>query len=271
MKIIKNKLALKKEISGLKNLSFVPTMGGFHLGHKYLIKKAKKKKGNVIVSIYVNPKQFNSKRDFKKYPRNLKKDLKELKKLNVNYVYLPSFKDIYSFKTIKSVYLDSFSKKLCGKFRKNHFKGVLDVVNRLLEIIRPSYIFLGLKDFQQLYLIERHIKKNKINAKIIKCRTIREEKGFAFSSRNERLSNKDKNIASKVIKLLKKEKSILKDKNLKVFKTNSIIKKIKKVGVKKIDYIDLINIKNPKRPPIRNGFNIFIAYYVSGVRLIDNI
>ena len=271
MKIIKDKETLKKEISGLKNLSFVPTMGSFHLGHKYLIKKAKKKKGNVIVSIFINPKQFNSKKDFKKYPRNLKKDLKELKKLNVNYVYLPTFKDIFNFKTINSIYLDNFNKKLCGKFRKIHFKGVLDAVNRFLEIIKPNYICLGLKDYQQLYLIQRHIIKNEINTKIIKCKTIREKEGFAFSSRNKRLSNKDRNIASKVIKLIKKEKRKLKNKNLKEFKTNLILKKIKKIGVKKIDYINLINIINPKKMPVKGKFNIFIAYYVSEIRLIDNV
>ena len=98
MKIFKHKLALNREISCQKNLSFVPTMGGLHNGHKYLIKKAKGKKGKVIVSIYVNPKQFNSKKDFKSYPRNLSFDLNFLRKLKVDYVYIPNFKDIYSFK-----------------------------------------------------------------------------------------------------------------------------------------------------------------------------
>ena len=122
MKIFKHRFDLKQEIMGINNLSFVPTMGGLHSGHKFLIKKARKKSKKVIVSIYVNPKQFNSKKDYFSYPRNLKKDLKTLKKLKVDIVYLPTFNDIFSFKPKNKIYLDSFSKKLCGKYRKRCFR-----------------------------------------------------------------------------------------------------------------------------------------------------
>ena len=145
MKIFKDKHTLQKEILKTKGTSFVPTMGGLHKGHVSLIKQSKKFKFKILVSIFVNPKQFNKKSDFRSYPRNAKKDIRLLKKLKINYLYTPKFKDIYGFKTRNKVFLDKSSKKLCGKFRKGHFEGVLNVVNRFIEIIKPKYIFLGKK------------------------------------------------------------------------------------------------------------------------------
>ncbi len=165
MKIFKSKHKLQKEILNIKNISFVPTMGGLHRGHISLIKKSQNFKGKTLVSIFVNPKQFNDKKDFIKYPRNLKQDLRILKRLNVDLIYLPSLKDIFSFQVKNKIFLDKFSKKLCGRSRKGHFKGVLNIVNRFLELIKPRYIFLGIKDFQQSYLIRRHIVKKKLTQK----------------------------------------------------------------------------------------------------------
>ncbi len=272
MKIFKHRLALKREISSNKNLSFVPTMGGLHSGHKYLIKKAKAKRGKVIISIFVNPKQFNSKKDFKSYPRNLRLDLSILKKLKVDYVYIPNFKDVYSFRTTKKIYLDKFSKKLCGKFRRSHFLGVVNVVNRLLEIIKPRFIYFGKKDYQQLFIIKKHIKKRNIKTKLISCKTIRSNNGVALSSRNKNLNNNSILIASKVFKLLKTEKRNLKKGSFIKLNKSSIIKKLNKLGVKKIDYIECINLNTLKKPLNTNSkFNIFIAYYLNGTRLIDNV
>tara|TARA_A100001015_G_scaffold309972_1_gene410425 strand:+ start:1477 stop:2154 length:678 start_codon:yes stop_codon:yes gene_type:complete len=206
MKIFKNKKNLKNELSRIKSISFVPTMGGLHEGHKYLIKKAKARKGKIIVSIFVNPKQFNSKKDFNNYPRNVQKDLAILKKLRIDYVYLPTFNDIYNFKPKNKIYLSPFANKLCGKFRNSHFKGVLDVVNRLIEIINPKYIFFGKKDFQQFFLVREHLKKNKIKTNIIPVKTVRNKLGVAHSSRNKNLNNKDLILASYIYKLIKKEK-----------------------------------------------------------------
>ena len=153
MKIFRKKILLQKNVLKQKDLSFVPTMGGIHRGHEKMIRIAKSRFKKVLVSIYINPKQFNSKKDFKSYPRKLKKDISILKRLKVDYLYLPNYSDIFSFKTKNKIYLHNFSKKLCGKYRKNHFKGVLNVVNRFLEIIKPKYILLGKKDFQQIFLI----------------------------------------------------------------------------------------------------------------------
>ena len=271
MKIFKSKHKLKEEISNIKNISFVPTMGGLHKGHISLIKKSQNFKGKTLVSIFINPKQFNEKKDFLNYPRNLKKDLKILKHLNVDLIYLPSLKDIFSFQVKNKIFLDKFSKKLCGRSRKGHFKGVLNIVNRFLELIKPKYIFLGIKDFQQSYLITKHIKKRKINTKVINCKTIREKSGLACSTRNNNLTEKQLKIASNVIKYLKRIKELLK-KDLNNLKLINVKDNLINLGVTKIEYIELYNSNTLKRPKNkREKFRIFIAFYLNKTRLIDNI
>ena len=271
MKIFKDKHSLQKEILKTKGISFVPTMGGLHKGHVSLIKQSKKSKFKTLASIYVNPKQFNKKSDFRSYPRNTKKDIKLLKKLKINYLYIPTFKDIYGFKPKNKVFLDKSSKKLCGKFRKGHFEGVLNVVNRFIEIIKPKYIYLGKKDYQQLYLIKKHIEKKKIRSKVIECKTIREKNGIACSSRNSKLNKDQIKIASNIFYYLKNLKKKI-TKNYNLFKINKIKKDLINLGAKKIDYIENYNIKSFKKiKKTKRKFNLFIAYYIKNIRLIDNI
>ena len=215
-------------------------MGGLHKGHLELIKKAKKKSEFVIVSIFINPKQFNSKRDFTTYPRTIKKDIELLKKLKVNCLFKPNFNDVFNFKTKKKVYIHPFSKKLCGKFRPGHFKGVVNVINRFLEIIKPKYIFLGKKDFQQLILIRKHIFKRRIKTIVIECNTIRFKKYLPFSSRNMNLTNYEKNFAIKVFKTIKSEKIKIKNKKLNKINLSDLKKRIKSIGVKKLNILKLL-------------------------------
>lgn len=267
MKIFKDRKKLKREILNTKGISFVPTMGGLHKGHISLIKKSKKTKHKTLVSIFVNPKQFNEKKDFKSYPRNTNKDLKILKNLKVDYLYLPSIKDIYNFRPKKKVFLDKFSKQLCGKYRKSHFPGVLNVVNRFLEIIKPKKLFLGKKDFQQLFLVKKHTIKRKIKTKIIECETVREKNGIAYSSRNLSLNFNDKKNASKIYFFLKKIK-----KNFNYYNPDLLKKEMFKLGANKIDYVEFYNINNfRKSKRLNKNTRIFIAYYLNNVRLIDNI
>ena len=271
MKIFKDKHTLQKEILKTKGISFVPTMGGLHEGHISLIKQSKKTKLKTLVSIFVNPKQFNKKSDFKSYPRNTKKDIKQLKKLKINYLYIPTFKDIYGFKPKNKVFLDKFSKKLCGKFRKGHFEGVLNVVNRFIEIIKPRYIILGKKDYQQIYLIKKHIEIRNIRSKIIECNTIREKNGIACSSRNSILNKDQKKIASNIFYYLSDIKKKIKN-NYSLFNVNKIKKDLIYLGATRIDYLEnynIINFKKIKRP--NKKFNLFFAYYIKNTRLIDNI
>ena len=268
MKLFTNKKQLQKEIRKFNNISFVPTMGALHKGHESIIRKSVKRSGKTLVSIFVNPKQFNNRRDLNTYPRNNNNDLKILKRLKVHYLYKPSYDDIYKFKTEKKIYLDRFSKKLCGQFRKGHFKGVIDVVNRFLEIIKPKRILLGNKDFQQLYLIKKHIKKNKIKTKVFSCKTIRDNHFIAYSSRLNKLNYSEKVKLIKIIKFLKKYKKNLLSKK-QTFNFNEIKKEILSMGVKKVDYIKIIDLKTLKKPR-KNKFNLFYAFYIGKVRLIDN-
>ncbi len=271
MKIFKNKDTLQKEIANINNISFVPTMGGLHKGHISLIKRSKKFKGKTLVSIFVNPKQFNKKNDFINYPRNLKRDLDILKRFKVNYVFLPTTKEIFSYSVKNKIFLHKFSKKLCGKFRKGHFEGVLNIVNRFLEIINPKYIFLGQKDYQQCYLINHHILKNNIKTKIVHCKTVREINGIACSTRNNNLDKTEIKIASKVFKYLKNKKRLLK-KNINNFNLFHFKTDIINLGVNKIDYLKIYNLKNLSKPKSKKDkFKIFIAYYLNKTRLIDNI
>ena len=171
MKIITSIFNLNKEIKNYKNIGFVPTMGGIHAGHISLIKASQKKKSKTIVSIFINPTQFNRISDFKNYPRNLQKDIVSLKKLNVDYLFTPKAKEIYKFKAKRFV-LRKKDKILCAKFRNGHFEGVLNVMNRLMTIIKSKDLYMGEKDYQQLYLIKKILSK-KFRARINSCPTIR--------------------------------------------------------------------------------------------------
>jgi pantoate--beta-alanine ligase len=271
MKIFKNRINLIKEISGLKDLGFVPTMGALHEGHLSLINKAKKNSKLVLVSIYVNPKQFDSKKDFIKYPKKLNKDIAILKKKKIDYLYIPDNDDIYSLKVKNDIYLDKFSKILCGKLRPSHFKAVVNIVNRFLEIIKPKLIYLGMKDFQQLSLIKLHINKKKIKTKLISCSTVRDNNGLALSSRNSMLNNNQILKAGKIYTYLKINKKLILHKILNN-KKKEIIEKLIKIGAQKIDYIECLNLKRLELcKNTKTDFNIFIAYYINDIRLIDNL
>jgi len=153
MKIFLNKNNLIKFIKNEKNLGFVPTMGSIHLGHISLFKRSISQCNRTIVSIFINKPQFNRKIDYQKYPRTLKKDISILKRLKVDYLYIPTNDQIYPTGSNKKIKISSFGKKLCGKFRPGHFEAVVDVIERFIKIINPKKIYLGEKDMQQLKII----------------------------------------------------------------------------------------------------------------------
>lgn len=245
MKIIKTKNKLQKVIKNEKKIGFVPTMGGIHWGHLSLIKRSIKECDKTIVSIFVNKSQFNKTNDFNKYPRNLKKDIKWLKKLKIDMLYLPSEKEIYPKGSNKNIKLHKFAKTLCGKYRPGHFNAVVDVVERFIKIIKPSRIYFGEKDIQQLMLVENYIFPIYKNVTVVECKTIREKNGIALSSRNLLLNKKQKKIASKVYKIIKtnKKKILRSSKFLKIIKNN-----ILNIGVKEIEYLKVVNINKIIRP-----------------------
>ena len=269
MKIITSIFELNKEIKNYKNVGFVPTMGGIHKGHISLIKASQKKKNKTIVSIFVNPTQFNKKIDFRKYPRNIKKDIISLKKLNVNYLFIPNSKDIYKFKARKFV-LRKKDKILCAKFRKGHFEGVLNVMNRLMSIIKSKDLFMGEKDYQQLHLIRKFLSK-KYDVRINSCPTIRTTNKIALSTGNKLLNKKSLKNASQIAKLLIeiKRRSKFRSSKFKLDLSDYKIELEKKFNIK-IDYLEFRDEKNLKLNNQKNKFRLFVAYNINGVRLIDN-
>ena len=271
MKILLNNTTLFESLRPFNDLGFVPTMGGIHKGHLSLINKSNKLCKKTIVSIFVNPKQFNNKKDLKSYPRNIKKDLKILKKSKkVDFVYLPKFKDIYKDKKKSKITLQKKDKILCAKFRKGHFEGVLDVMNKLTKIVKPKKIFMGEKDFQQLYLVKKELGK-KYKTKVVPCKTVRDRNNVALSSRNLLLNKSSLIIAAKIYKkIVDIKKNIKNKKNISSF-LNIQKKELKNNYKIKIDYLELRNIKNLKISNTNKNSRLFIAYYLNNVRLIDNL
>jgi len=270
MKILLNNQTLNRKLRHFDDIGFVPTMGGIHEGHISLIKRSNKICKKTIVSIFVNPKQFNNKKDFKTYPSNIKKDLSILNKIKkIDCIYIPKFKDIYSSKKKSKIRISKKDKILCAKYRKGHFEGVLDVMDRLTNLIKPKKIFMGKKDFQQLFLVKGFIEK-KYKTKVIGCKTIRDKNKIALSSRNYLLNKDNLNIAGKISKNLFQLKIKIRNKK----KISQFLleekKRLQKTFKIKIDYMELRNTKNLKISNNSIGSKIFISYYLNNIRLIDN-
>ena len=269
MKILLRNNDLNEALSGISNIGFVPTMGSLHKGHISLIKKSLNYCNKTVVSIFVNPTQFNNKKDYRKYPKNLKKDFKILKKLKVNFVYTPLKNQVYNSKNKIKIKLSKKDKVLCAKYRKGHFEGVIDVMTRLTNIVKPSKIFMGEKDFQQFILVKRYIEKN-FKSKIFLCKTIRDINKLALSSRNLLLKEDDRIKAGKIARtLISFKKKFIKEKI-----TNKLIlskkNELEKLYGINIEYLELRNKKNLKLSNKINTSKIFIAYYIKNIRLIDN-
>ena len=268
MKIITSIFDLNKEIKDYKNIGFVPTMGGIHAGHISLIKASQNKKYKTIVSIFVNPTQFNKRDDFKQYPKNIQKDIAVLEKLNVEYLFTPNTKDIYKFKA-KKFNLQNKDKILCAKYRIGHFEGVLNVMNRLMTIIKSKDVYMGEKDYQQLYLIKKFLSK-KFKARIHSCPTIKIN-NIALSTRNKLLKKRSIKKASEIALFLKKVKHKSKFEGTKLASDlhNYKIKLEKKYNIK-VDYLEFRDEKNLKLNNFNNKYRLFVAYEIDNVRLIDN-
>ena len=270
MKLIKHITDLNKAVNEEKELGFVPTMGNLHKGHESLIKISKKKCKKTIVSIFVNPTQFNNKEDYKTYPKSLTKDLKVLKRLKVDYIYLPTVSQIYKKVETPKISLKKSEIILCAKFRKGHFEGVLDILNRFVKIISPKIIFMGEKDYQQFFLVKKFIEK-KYKSKVYVSKTIRNSNNVALSSRNKKLNQANLKIAGLITnRLFNLKHSIKRNKN----KSNNLIIEIKKELIQKfdikIDYLECRNLISLKTNIDSKPFKLFVAYYLNSVRLIDN-
>jgi len=269
MIIFKSINKLNKEVNFKANIGFVPTMGTLHNGHISLIKSSKRICKKTLVSIFINPSQFNKNSDLKNYPRNLKKDIAILKKLKIDFLLIPNEAEVYKNKKDKKIKLNYKDKILCAKYRPGHFEGVLAVINQFLSQFKPKYIFFGEKDYQQLFLIKKLIKK-KYNTKIYSCLTVRDQNKVALSSRNVLLKKTDIKKSSYIAKLLFKFKNNLK-KNISNRKNlNTLILKLNKIKNIKVEYLEIRNKNNLSKLYDKRNFKIFLAYYNKKIRLIDN-
>jgi len=269
------KRKIKEAIFLEKTIGLVPTMGSLHQGHVSLIKKAEKDNDIVWVSIFVNPTQFNSSADLIKYPKNLEKDIKLIKKISDKIeIFSPNEIEIYDGTPKLKVYdFEKLDQELEGKFRKNHFNGVATIVSKLLNLFKPSNVYFGEKDYQQTQIIKKLIFLEKIDVKMIICPTIREKNGLALSSRNNLLSNSERADSSIIYNSLKVLKNNFKTLNLNKIKKDIIIE-INNNKNLKVEYFEVVNAStlqidskvNPKE-----SYRAFICVKANEVRLIDNI
>ncbi len=266
-----------KIIDQKRPIALIPTMGNLHEGHLSLVKQSIELQLNPLVTIYVNPLQFGPNEDFEKYPRTINQDKKNLEKYKCAYLYLPEKTELLEgIKKLKAPY----SKFLCAKKRPGHFDGVITIVNRFLELIKPEYCFFGQKDFQQQLIIQNHLKAYRLSTKLIVGETVRDENGLALSSRNNYLTQTEKKDASIIYKYLNEIadqlKKIHQDTFIDLSKSTSIICKEYKNKFKEkgfdVDYLAIVNSKNlEKIRKDETDLLIAIAVHYRGVRLIDNL
>lgn len=190
-----------------KTIGFVPTMGALHAGHEELIKAARAQNDIVVLSIFVNPTQFNDKKDLEKYPKTWDADLKIAQSLGVDAIFAPKFADIYPDNYSYILSENSFSKELCGASRPGHFDGVLTIVMKLFNIVSPDFAYFGEKDFQQLELIRSMVSGFFMDVEIVAIATIREQDGLAMSSRNVRLNETGRELAPSIYATIKSANS----------------------------------------------------------------
>ncbi len=253
----------------------VPTMGALHMGHIALVKKAISENDITVVSIFVNPTQFNNSEDLNKYPNSLKKDAKLLRVISDEIIlFAPSVSEIYPDTiTSKSYNFDGLDMVMEGRLRKGHFDGVGTIVELLLTLVRPTRAYFGEKDFQQLQIVKKLVEIKKIPVEIIGCPIVREPSGLAMSSRNERLSTSQRKKAAHIYKILLGAKEIF-DKNSPQYVIDWVQQKFESHHELELEYIEIRDIYS-LQPVIEKQKNkkyrAFIAIYIEDIRLIDNI
>ena len=278
MLLIKTRKQLKEQLTSLDekdSIGLVPTMGALHIGHTALVKRAVQENSVVVVTIFVNPTQFNNPKDLENYPQPLTTDLKILGEIADHIiVFAPSVEEMYAENVISVSYdFGGLDQVMEGAFRDGHFNGVGTIVEALLTLVEPTRAYFGEKDFQQLQIIKKLTKIRNIPVEIIGCPIVRESNGLAYSSRNERLSKNIRNEASFIYKTLKAAKQKFGTKSAIKVK-DWVTKQFEQHEDLKLEYIEIAQADTLK-PMIRKHKNIkyraFIAVYAEDVRLIDNI
>ena len=279
MKIFNNKAELTTYLATFlaskKTIGFVPTMGALHKGHLSLIETALQNNDLAVMSIFVNPTQFNNPEDLKKYPRTLETDVEKIKTISDKViVYAPTVDDIYEGKTVSKKYkFDGLEHQMEGKFRPGHFDGVGTVVQKLFEIVKPTNAYFGEKDFQQLQIIKKLVSKYKIDVNVHGCSIFREENGLAMSSRNERLSKIERENAKIIFETLTKAKLLFGTESASEV-TDFVTKTFENNKMFTLEYFTIASensLKTCFRKNKSHNYRGFIAVFVNSVRLIDTI
>lgn len=280
MKIFLNKTELSSYLEEFKSkgktIGFVPTMGALHQGHLSLVEKGLEHNALMVVSIFVNPTQFDNQEDLIKYPRTLEEDVTILGTLSKTkiVVYAPSVEDIYGNNVkSQSFAFDGLEHEMEGAFRKGHFDGVGTIVKRLFEIVQPEYAYFGEKDFQQLQIIKKLTELYNLPVKVVGCPIHRAEDGLAMSSRNTRLTKEHRDAAPFIFKTLQTAKSKFGTKSAKQV-TEWVEKVFRKEPLLELEYFiiaDTKTLKPVKRKSTKKTYRAFIAAYAGDIRLIDNI
>ncbi|HEU4791593.1 MAG TPA: pantoate--beta-alanine ligase [Flavobacterium sp.] len=279
MQIFYGKAALMDYLSSLKttnsSIGFVPTMGALHEGHQSLMLQSTKENDITVVSIFVNPTQFNNPEDLAKYPRTLDADIVKISNINPNIiVFAPTVEDMYEGKTLSQSFdFDGLENKMEGKFRPGHFDGVGTIVKRLFEIVKPTRAYFGEKDFQQVQIVKKMVEKNHLQVAIIVCPIYREINNLAMSSRNERLTLHEREEAGIIYKILNGAKA--KFSNNSAEKTTQWVKnefeKNKTFTLEYFEIADEATLTTCKRKSKNKKYRAFIAVFVNNIRLIDTI
>ena len=276
MKIFKKINKIQAYLATQNNIGFVPTMGALHQGHLSLIKQSINTNDCIVVSIFVNPTQFDNKNDLEKYPRELDKDIALIKTLNKNniVIFAPDATEIYA-NTISAKHydFDGLEHQMEGKFRDGHFDGVGTIVKRLFDIVKPQQAYFGEKDFQQLQIIKKLVEKEQLDIEIVPCPIFREKDGLAMSSRNQRLAPEYRDAAPFIYKILQEAKEKFGTKSATKV-TAWVEKQFSKNKLLKLEYFTIANEKNLKTVKRKNNkqkYRAFIAVFAGEIRLIDNI
>jgi pantoate--beta-alanine ligase len=272
-RILPMKEISKKARSDGKIIGLVPTMGYLHEGHLALVREARKMSDVVVVSVFVNPKQFGPEEDFDQYPRDATRDAEQLSAENVDYLFLPKDEEMYTPNFHTYVKVRDLSDRLCGASRPGHFEGVTTVVNKLFHIVDPHFAFFGQKDAAQLVIVRRMVRDLNMDVEIAHVPIVRETDGVAFSSRNSYLSAEERKAATVLYRALEHALARIEEGEK---KTKTILKEMRQIiesePLAKIDYLaatDLIELKEVKN--IKGKCLIAVAAYFGSTRLIDNI
>jgi pantoate--beta-alanine ligase len=278
MLIFTQKVAIKKYLNSRldqKSIGFVPTMGALHDGHLSLIKTSISENSCTVVSIFVNPTQFNNPIDLEIYPRTLESDVQKIKTISDNIiVFAPEVKEIYGDKMQPEAFdFDGLEHQMEGKHRPGHFNGVGTIVKKLFEIINPTNAYFGEKDFQQLQIIKKLVEKQDLKVKIVQVPIFREKNGLAMSSRNERLSDNERQEAALIFKTLSDVKERFKNESApKIQKWVGLnIQKHSSFRLEYFEIADEVTLQSCIRKLKNTTYRAFIAVYVNEVRLIDTM